>query len=210
MEKSDSMRKVKVRQDSMQGGEGVYTEDGANLESDAAAGPDAAVDTAGSGDSQQAADTEQLRTLLAQKEQEARDNYDRYLRALADMDNVRKRMRQEQDETKEYANANLILQFLPILDNFELALKHSESSRDFEALLNGVHQILKQMKDTLARAGVEPIASVGTPFDPEQHEAIGYVASDEHEPGNVAQDLRTGYRMRGRTLRPSLVRVAGE
>ena len=152
---------------------------------------------------------EELQARLQEKEEEARRSQDQYLRALADLDNSRKRLRQEKEEAIEYANAGLVLQLLPILDNFELAVRHSEGSRDFDGLLQGVKQILRQMQDTLKKAGVEPIEAVGQPFNPDEHEAIGHAPADGHEEGSVVQDLRTGYRMKGRCIRPSLVKVAG-
>lgn len=154
-------------------------------------------------------DPDSLRQQIKEKDEEIRRRQDQYLRALADMENVRKRVRQEKDEAVEYANADLVKQLLPILDNFELAVRHSETSRDFDALLQGVTQILKQTRETLKKFGVEPIEAVGKPFNPEEHEAIGHTSSEEYEEGVIAEDVRTGYRLRGRCLRPSLVRVAG-
>ncbi|MDQ2731229.1 MAG: nucleotide exchange factor GrpE [Armatimonadota bacterium] len=151
----------------------------------------------------------EVQAKLEEKEIESRENYEKYVRTLAEFDNARKRLRQEKEDAIEYANANLALSILPIMDNFELALQHAESNRNFDTLYSGLKQILKQMKETLQKQGVEPIEALGKPFDPEVHEAIGHADSDEYEEGSVAQELRTGYRMKNRTLRPSMVRVAG-
>ena len=146
---------------------------------------------------------------LEEKEREAQENYEKYLRSLADFDNIRKRLERESKDSIEFANVDLVLQFLPILDNFQLALQHANNNADYDSLLQGVKQILKQMESTLQKQGVEAIDAVGKMFDPAEHEAVGHMASDEFEEGVVAQDLRTGYRMKGKCIRPAIVRVAG-
>ncbi|HET6383914.1 MAG TPA: nucleotide exchange factor GrpE [Armatimonadota bacterium] len=156
-----------------------------------------------------AGEIEDLRQQLQAKDEEARRNHDQYLRALADIDNIRKRLRQEKDEAIEFANADLVVHLLPVIDNFELAVQHAEGTRDFDGLMSGVTQILKQLGDTLHKVGVERIDAVGKPFDPAEHEAIGHAPSNDHPEGTVVQDLRPGYRLKGRCLRPSLVKVAG-
>ena len=157
----------------------------------------------------QESEIDELRRRLAEKEQEARENFDRYLRTVADFDNSRKRIQQQKEDAIEFANSSLILQVLPVLDNFDLAIQHAESDRDVDRILSGIKQIFKQMKDTLSKQGVEPIEALGKPFNPAEHEAVGQMAKDDYEEGMVAQDLRTGYRMKGRCIRPSMVRVAG-
>jgi molecular chaperone GrpE len=124
------------------------------------------------------------------------------------MANVRKRLQQEKEESIAYANGQMILRLLPVLDDFDLAIQHAESQPDFDALMSGVRQILKKLQETLAKEGVESIEAVGQAFDTAEHEAIGQVETDEFPEGTVARELRRGYRMKGRCLRPSIVQVA--
>jgi len=183
------------------------------MSTDGTAADDATLSTAdgnGAPDSNQSvADTASIQQALQRKDEELKTANDRYLRAIADFDNVRKRLRQEQDTAIANANVDLITQLLPVLDNFDRALSHARESRDFDNLLQGVSQIYKQLNDTLAKQDVQPIDAIGQPFNPEVHEAIGQVPSDQYPEGAVAEVVRDGYRMKGRCIRPSLVRVAG-
>ena len=133
---------------------------------------------------------------------------DRALRAAADMENVRRRARLDADEARKFANENLVSELLPVVDNFTRALEAAEQTSDFEALKNGVDLTRRQLLDALRRAGVEQIPALGQPFDPNLHEAIMQVeAQDGQEPGQVVEELRPGYRLHDRVVRPSLVKV---
>jgi molecular chaperone GrpE len=130
---------------------------------------------------------------------------DRLARLQAEFDNARKRAEREKAEYREYAVGAVIEKFLPVMDNFELALKSTGST---EQLRQGVELIVKQMEGVLEQFGVRPVEAVGEPFDPRLHEALGTVERDDMPDHHVAEEIRRGYRHKERLLRPSLVRVA--
>lgn len=130
---------------------------------------------------------------------------DRLARLQAEFDNARKRSEREKAEFRDFAIGNVIEQFLPVVDNFELALNSSATA---EQMRDGVKLIVKQMEEALARLQVTPIATVGQPFDPRLHEALGSVERDDVPDQHVAEEVRRGYRIRERMLRPAMVRVA--
>jgi molecular chaperone GrpE len=155
-------------------------------------------------------DLTSLMQRVQEQEQIAADNHEKFLRTLADFDNYRKRTRQEMEDASRFANQKLLTDLLPVLDNFERALQHSEGNGG-EAVREGVLLTQKQLYDTLAKHGVEPIEAVGKRFDPQYHEAIMRVEPGPgQEPDTVAEELRKGYTLHGRVLRASLVKVAGE
>ena len=132
---------------------------------------------------------------------------DRLARLQAEFDNARKRAVREQQEFREYAAADVIKNFLPILDSFERALKAGgdSSSNDFR---NGIELIYRQFQDALQKIGVQPIVSVGQPFDPRVHEAVEMVDTTEVPDHHVLDELQRGYKYKERLLRPAMVRVA--
>jgi len=130
---------------------------------------------------------------------------DRLARLQAEFDNARKREAKERAETREYAVLGAVEPFLSVMDNFQLALK-SESSA--EQLRAGVELILKQMEEALKGLHVQPIESVGTQFDPRIHEALGSIETEEHPDHQVLEEIRRGYKIRERLVRPALVRIA--
>ncbi len=130
---------------------------------------------------------------------------DRLARLQAEFDNARKRAERERLEFRDYAAAGVIEQFLPVLDNFELALKSTGSAHQ---LRSGVALIVKQMEEVLTRMQVTPVPAVGEAFDPRIHEALGTVDRDDLPDQHVVEEVRRGYRLRDRLLRPALVRVA--
>jgi molecular chaperone GrpE len=130
---------------------------------------------------------------------------DRLARLQAEFENARKRAERERVEFRDYATGNVVEQFLPVVDNFELALKSSGSAAQ---LRHGVELIVKQMEEILAKMQVSPIAAIGEAFDPRMHEALGAVDRDDLPDQHVAEEIRRGYKMRERLLRPALVRVA--
>ncbi len=132
--------------------------------------------------------------------------FDRLARLQAEFDNFRKRTQREQEEFRQYAVSEAVKSLLPILDNFDLALKHETGS--VEDLRKGVELIRKQMEDALSRLGVQAIQAHGAEFDPHHHEAIEMVHSDAHDDNQVIAELQRGYKMRDKLLRPSMVRVA--
>ena len=130
---------------------------------------------------------------------------DRLARMQAEFENARKRAERERAEYRDYAAGNVVEQFLPVLDNFELALKATGSAHQ---LRHGVSLIVKQMEEILEKMQVKAIPAVGEAFDPRVHEAMGTVEREDVPDQHVAEEVRRGYKLRERLLRPALVRVA--
>ena len=130
---------------------------------------------------------------------------DRLARMQAEFENARKRAEREKTEFRDHVTGNVVEQFLPVLDNFELALKAKGSA---EQLRSGVNLIMKQMEEILQKMQVSVIPAVGESFDPRLHEALGAVERDDVPDQHVAEEIRRGYKIRERLLRPALVRVA--
>lgn len=141
-----------------------------------------------------------------QREKEALQ--DRLLRTAAEFDNYRKRMDRERRELSEYAASDVLLELLPIVDNFERALQAPGGSRDLESFRRGIELIHKQMLDLLRKRNVTPIDALGADFDPNFHQAVIHEASEEHREGEVMQELQRGYMIGDRLLRPAMVKVA--
>lgn len=141
--------------------------------------------------------------------QERATLYDQLLRRQAEFENYRKRMERERGEVYQRARAEVLLELLPVLDNFERALSSFESAGgDSEAFLQGVQLIHKQLKDAVTRLGLQPVESVGQTFDPHLHEAVTIEASDEHEENTIIEEFERGYKLGDRLLRPAKVKVA--
>ena len=151
---------------------------------------------------------ERLQADLEQRDAQLRELNDRYLRALADFDNFRKRARQEMEEARRNAAASVIEEVLPVLDNFERALQAAEESQQLDKLLEGVRMIRRQMQDILERRGVAPIEALGQPFDPNYHEAVARIETADHPEGTVVHEVEKGYKLGDRVLRPTKVAVA--
>jgi molecular chaperone GrpE len=130
---------------------------------------------------------------------------DRLARLQAEFENARKRAERERAEFREFVTGQVVEQFLPVLDNFELALKAKGSEKQ---LRSGVELIVKQMEEVLQKMQVSVIPTVGEAFDPRIHEAMGAVECDDLPDQHVAEEVRRGYRIRERLLRPALVKVA--
>ncbi|HET7871252.1 MAG TPA: nucleotide exchange factor GrpE [Terriglobales bacterium] len=136
-----------------------------------------------------------------------RDNLlDRLARLQAEFENARKRSARENADFRDYAVADAARALLPVIDNFNLALKNANAKpEDFR---KGVELIHKQLQDVLQKMNVQPVAAQGKPFDPRVHEAIEMVESDEVPENHVVEELQPGYRIKERLLRPAMVRVA--
>lgn len=146
---------------------------------------------------------EEIKTEENQKNNELND---RLLRLQADFDNFRRRTRQEKDEFFKYANQDLLTSLLPVIDNFERALAANDKTDDPYAA--GVNMIYKQLMEVLTKEGLAQIEAVGTEFDPNLHEAVMSVKSDEHGPNIVIEEFQKGYKFKERVIRPSMVKVA--
>jgi molecular chaperone GrpE len=152
---------------------------------------------------------EQIREQLQEQQRITAEAQENFLRARADIENYRKRARQEMDEVRRYGLGDLVANLLPVLDDLERAQEAAQSSQNAEALREGVALIYSKLQDVLGKAGVEPIEAVGQPFDARYHEAIMQVeAGKGHEPNMVVEELRRGYRIHDRVLRASLVKVS--
>jgi molecular chaperone GrpE len=145
---------------------------------------------------------------LAAARAEAESHLDDLRRLQADFDNYRKRMLREQTARVASASQALVARLLPVLDNFELAVSHAEQSRDFDRMLKGVEMVFGELREVLQAEGLVKIEAEGKPFDPERHEAVVAVEQEEAEPGTVVDVVRTGYELRGKVLRPAMVKVA--
>jgi len=134
---------------------------------------------------------------------------DNMLRAAADYDNFRKRMEKERENIICYANEQLIMDLLPVLDNLERALAGEHADAEIQSILEGVKMISGHLHEVLKKCGLETLRSAGHPFDPNIHEAVGVVEDSDHEEGIVVTEFQKGYKLRGKVLRPSIVHVSG-
>lgn len=132
---------------------------------------------------------------------------DRLLRTAAEFDNYRKRIERERREFTEFAAAEVLRDLLPIVDDLERALQAPHAG-DVDAYRQGVELVHRQMLELLRRRGVTPMDAVGTSFDPNVHEAVMHEESDAHQEGEVMAELRRGYMLGERLLRPAMVKVA--
>jgi molecular chaperone GrpE len=153
-------------------------------------------------------DPEELKNLLVQKTQEAKENYDRFLRLAAELENLKKRQEREISEVRQFANENLIKELLPVLDNLERALEHGRQTEAPEALTDGLELVNQDFLKVLSRFGVTPLDSVGERFNPAYHHAVMEEETPEVEDQTVRQELQKGYLLQGRLLRPAMVVVS--
>jgi len=149
----------------------------------------------------------ELRRQLQEKDEEARSNYDRFLRERAEMENFKRRLQREKTDAIRFACEPLIRDLLPVIDNLERALSHEDA--DVRSVRDGVRLVLESLENVLASHGVTAIDAVGQPFDPARHEALAQVRSDAHEPNQVVEQYHRGYLLHDRLLRPALVTVNG-
>ncbi|MBI4354590.1 MAG: nucleotide exchange factor GrpE [Candidatus Omnitrophica bacterium] len=141
--------------------------------------------------------------------QEAKDANDQYLRAVAEFENTKKRLHRERDEFSRYAAEAVLRELLPIIESLDQALVAVDQQSDPQAVIKGVHLIYRQLLGLLEKEGVKRIATVGERFDPHLHEAIAQVdAQDGQADGTIVEEVRIGYTMHGKVIRPAMVRVA--
>lgn len=146
---------------------------------------------------------------IQQLEQSAKEANDQLLRKAAEFENSRKRLVRDKEESIKYANAALLGDVVPIIDDFERAIQSAADSKDFDAFHTGVSMIEKQMVSMLERNwGLKRFSANGEPFDPEKHEAIAVEETDKHESEVVLEDYQKGYLLHDRVLRPAKVKVA--
>jgi molecular chaperone GrpE len=149
-----------------------------------------------------------LRQQLVTKEGEAKDNYDRFVRQTAELDNFKKRANREREDGIRFANEVLIKDLLPIVDNLERAIAHASGGGNGKPLVEGVEMVLKGFLDVLSKHGVRQIVALGQSFDPGKHEAMAQLDSESHAPNSVIDEHQRGYFYRERLLRPALVTIA--
>lgn len=179
-------------------------ENGAGSFFDGSAGP--SVDAqAGSEESEATIDLETFERLKS----EAENNYDKYLRAIAELENYKKRAVKERSDLIRYGGEGMARDLLTVLDDLHRALEQSQGEQNSE-LFRGVQMILEQFVGTFERHGIRAEESKGMPFDPGKHEAVASVPTDEHAPGTVMEEFRKAYYFRDRLLRPAQVVVAQE
>lgn len=155
-----------------------------------------------------ASDVEKLKEQLETKETEAKQNYDRFLRQVADFENFKKRAAREKEEIVRFANETLIKDLLPVLDNLERAVSYARGGGNGKPLLEGVELVLKGFTEVLTKHGLAPIQAKGEPFDPNKHEAIAQVETRDHAHNTIVEEHQKGYHLMDRLLRPSLVTTA--
>jgi molecular chaperone GrpE len=146
---------------------------------------------------------------LAAAKKEAADNHDRYLRAVADLENFRRRTVREKDDLRLFAASKLLEDLLPALDNLGLGIAAAKlPNADLKGLVGGVELVQQQMKAVLAQHGLKEINPLGLAFDPHQHEALSHMPSNDVPAEHVSSVVRTGYTLNGRLLRPASVVIS--
>ncbi|RYE93727.1 MAG: nucleotide exchange factor GrpE [Myxococcales bacterium] len=146
----------------------------------------------------------------AQLKAELESTRDRYLRTAADFDNFRKRSRRDLEDAEKRAREGMLRDLLPVFDNLERAAGAATTTQapEAQAIADGVRMVLKQFTDTLDRAGIKRVVTVGQPFDPNQHEAIQQIESADQPPGTVVAEVQAGYLLGDRLVRAAMVVVA--
>lgn len=150
-------------------------------------------------------DIDDLKSKLEETEKEAAANYDKYLRAIADLENYKKRAVKEKADIIKFGKEDIIRDILPFMDSIDRALEHDNG--DIQAFKDGVALIQDQLLCCLKKHGVEKIEAAGQDFDPNFHEALMQMESDQHEDNKVVSEMEKGYLLNGRLLRPSRVCV---
>ena len=149
---------------------------------------------------------EKLKTELDKKTKEAQEYHEKWLRTMAELDNLRKRTEKQLSEYLKFANEQLLKELLPIMDNLERALGHAHSSNNMKGILEGIELTLKMLQQCLEKFGVKPVKTVGEKFDPYVHEAVKI--EERREGGDiVVEEHQKGYLLHDRLLRPALVTV---
>ncbi|HBT20317.1 MAG TPA: nucleotide exchange factor GrpE [Peptococcaceae bacterium] len=155
--------------------------------------------------------TRELEQEIDLKNSQINELVNRLRRLQADFDNYRKRTQKEKEEMAEHAGSELIKKLLPVLDNFERALKVEDDFITGEgSFKEGIEMIYNQLKNILNEAGVEVIKTVGEQFDPTKHEAIARVESADHEDNTIIEEIRKGYKIKDKIIRPAMVKVASK
>lgn len=159
-------------------------------------------------DNVEALDPAQLQSEVTRLQSLADDYQQRALRTQADFDNFRKRTQKEKEDMAKYASSKLITELISVVDNFERALVAAEESSEAESFTKGVNMIFRQLEGVLQAEGLTTMETVGKPFNPEFHQAIMQVESDEYGEGTVVEEVQKGYMLKDKVLRPAMVKVS--
>lgn len=154
------------------------------------------------------AELDRMELEIDEERKQTAEEHDRYLRAIADFSNYRRRHQEDYAQAIKFASRELILKLLPIIDNFERAASAAEQNHSFESLAEGVRLTIRGLHDVLEKEGVTPIEAVGQEFDPMFHEAIQRMETDEYPENTVVEELQTGYTQGDQVIRPARVKVA--
>lgn len=154
------------------------------------------------------AEVEKLKQELEKYKVHAQQYREMHLRALADLENYRRRARKEKEDALKYAAVPLLEDLLPVLDNFERALDAADQTRDAAVLQEGIEMVYRQFLNVLSQAGLTLIEAEGQPFNPHEHNAVMQVETDQVESGIVVEEIQAGYRYKDRVIRPSMVKVS--
>lgn len=149
---------------------------------------------------------------ITQEDNELQNKYDdlnnKYIRLAADFDNFRKRTQAEKEELSQFTIVSILKQITGVLDTFDRAQEHLKEVEDCKTVKEGYEVAYKQLSDTLKKIGLEEIDCLGKPFNPNEHEAVTQIPTEEYEPDNVAVVMQKGYKLGKRVVRPALVGVA--
>jgi len=147
---------------------------------------------------------------LKQRAAKADENWERLLRTTADFDNYKKRATREKQDAIRFANENLLEKLVPVLDSFDMALTAAQNNQSdgAQSLKTGINMVYQQLKGAMTEAGLEEVDAIGKPFDPNLHEAVSQQDHPDLPEGQVVQQLRRGYKLRERLLRPATVIVS--
>ncbi len=156
----------------------------------------------------QLVELERLQQALAEAEERAKNHWGQYLRAVADLDNVRKRAQKDIEAANRYGLEKFAQELLPVRDSLELAVQNADKAADLQSLKQGQQATLQLLVKALEKLGIVTINPVGEPFDPSRHEAMLAQPSNTAEPNSVLQVVQPGYELNGRLLRPARVIVA--
>ncbi|OPX18061.1 nucleotide exchange factor GrpE [candidate division WOR-3 bacterium 4484_100] len=149
-----------------------------------------------------------LKQELKEKDEQLHELKDQYLRALAELDNYRKRMEAQFEDFKKYARVDFFEKLIPVLDNFDRAITGAAVKKDFDNFYRGIEIIHRQLKDTLKGLGLEEFSCIGETFDPTRHEAVATVSTDDKPENTIVEEVCKGYRVYDRVIKPAKVFVS--
>nr|WP_154895101.1 nucleotide exchange factor GrpE [Paenibacillus xylanexedens] len=166
------------------------------------------VNEAGAAEAQAEEMADQGQDELARLKTEVEETQQRFVRAQADFDNFRRRTQKEKEELAKYASMKLVTELVPVIDNFERAMATVPEGTESQSFSKGIQMIFRQLETVLNNEGLTAMDTVGQPFNPEFHQAIMQVESDEYEEGTVVEEVQKGYMLKDKVLRPAMVKVS--